>query len=214
MITPTMTYLPSIIENDGRAKTQFDLPSRLIQDRIVFLNGEVSSEMAYFINMQLMYLDSIEVKDINLYVNSPGGSVYDGLAMYDTINSLKSKVNIVVSGMAASMGAFLLSSGTGIRACTPEARVMIHSVSSGTGGTVHDQRIDMKETEFLQERLHTIMYNNAKDKITDEGKAIILEKTRMTEFNLESFTEFTSRDRWLSAKESIEMGLSDKVVGI
>jgi len=210
----TMTFLPSVIENDGRAKTQFDLPSRLIQDRIVFLNGGVSSEMAYFVNMQLMYLDSVDnTKDINLYVNSPGGSVYDGLAIFDTINSLKCKVNIIVSGMAASMGAFLLSSGTGIRAVTPEARVMIHSVSSGTGGTVHDQRIDMKETEFLQERLHSIMFDNSKDKITENGKAIILEKTRMTEFNLESFTEFTSRDRWLSAEEAIEMGLADKVVG-
>ena len=190
-------FLPSVIENDGRAKTQFDLPSRLIQDRIVFLNGEVTSEMAYFINMQLMYLDSVDkTKDINLYVNSPGGSVYDGLAMYDTINSLKCKVNIIVTGMAASMGAFLLSSGTGIRAVTPNARVMVHSVSSGTSGTVWNQLVDMDETVYLNNKLHEIMAKNSGGYFTPE-----------------SMKEFTKQDRWLSAQEAIDMGLADKIVG-
>lgn len=193
----SMLYLPSVIENDGRAKTQFDLPSRLIQDRIIILNGEVSSESAYFINMQLMYLDSVDnTKDINLYVNSPGGSVYDGLSMYDTINSLTCKVNIIATGMAASMGAFLLSSGTGIRACTPEARIMVHSVSSGTSGTVWNQLVDMEETVFLNDRLHDIMAKNSNGYFTKE-----------------SMKEFTKQDRWLSAAEAIEMGLVDKIVG-
>lgn len=161
------------------------------------LNGEVSSESAYFINMQLMYLDSVDkTKDINLYINSPGGSVYDGLAMYDTINSLTCKVNIVVTGMAASMGAFLLSSGTGIRAITPEARVMVHSVSSRTSGTVWNQLVDMDETVYLNNRLHKIMSKNSGGYFTEE-----------------TMKEFTKQDRWLSAQEAIDMGLADRIVG-
>lgn len=209
-------YIPTVIENDGRAQAQFDLPSRLLKDRIIILNDQVASVTAYGVNMQLMYLDNNnkEGKDINLYINSPGGSVYDGMSILDTINSLKCKVNIVATGMAASMGAFLLTTGTGLRAATPEARIMVHSVSSGTRGTVHDMEIDGEETKFLNNRLHTLMYNKMSEKITDEGKKIITETARMPEFNLETFIEYTSRDRWLSAQEALEIGIIDKIVGV
>lgn len=203
-------YIPTVIENDGRALTQFDLPSRLLQDRIIILNDQVANITAYGVNMQLMYLDNIDPsKPINMYVNSPGGSVYDGMSIYDTIKSLKCKVNIIATGMAASMGAFLLATGTGLRTCTPEARVMVHSVSSGTGGTVHDQRIDMKETEFLQTRLHTLMADKMVDKITPAG----LKLAKMKKCTPESFMEFTERDRWLSAQEALDLGIIDKIVG-
>lgn len=189
-------YIPTVLENNGRAITQFDLPSRLLKDRIILLNDQVADVTAYAINQQLMYLDSIQVGDINLYINSPGGSVYAGLSIYDTIKSLKSKVNTIATGMAASMGAFLLSAGTGVRACTPEARIMIHSVSSGSRGTVHDMRLDLKESEFLNDRLHAIMAEGTKGKFTKEQ--LLIE---------------TERDRWLSGTEAIEMGLIDKILG-
>lgn len=205
-------YIPTIIENDGRTLTQFDLPSRLLKDRIITLNDEVADITAYAINQQLMYLDSIGDGDITMYINSPGGSVYAGLSIYDTINSLNSKVNTIATGMAASMGAFLLSSGTGVRACTPEARVMIHSVSSGTRGTVHDMKIDQAESDFLNERLHTIMYEGLKDKITDEGKKIVCEIAKEREFNLATFIEYTNRDRWLGGNDAVTLGLIDRVV--
>lgn len=202
-------YIPTVIENDGRAKAQFDLPSRLLQDRIIILNDQVAPITAYGVNMQLMYLDSIDTKDITMYINSPGGSVYDGMSIHDQIKSMKSKVNVIATGMAASMGAFLLTTGTGIRACTPEARVMVHAVSSGTGGTVHDQRIDMKETEYLQTRLHTLMADKMEDKITPAG----LKFSKIKKFSVAAFEEFTERDRWLSAQEALDMGIIDKIVG-
>lgn len=204
--------LPTVIENNGRTLTQFDLPSRLLKDRIILLNDEVADVTAYSINQQLMYLDSILVADINLYVNSPGGSVYAGLSIYDTIKSLKSKVNIIATGMAASMGAFLLSAGTGVRACTPQARIMVHSVSSGTRGTVHDMKIDQKESNFLNERLHQLMFESLKDKITEEGKKIVCELAKEPEFSLETFIEYTNRDRWLSGEEAVALGLIDRIV--
>ncbi len=186
-------YIPTVIEHNGRSLAQFDLPSRLLQDRIIILNDEITDITSYGINMQLLYLDSKSNDNITIYINSPGGSVYAGLAIYDTINTLKSKVNIVGTGLQASMGAFLLCTVTGKRMVTKESRIMLHSVSSGTHGTVHDQKIDIRETEFLQDRLMELMANKSN-------------------LSVEAMEAMTMRDKWLSAKEALELGLIDEII--
>lgn len=187
-----MLLLPTVIEEHGGHKEQFDLPSRLLQDRIVVLYGEVSTESAYAINTQLMYLDAISKEPIKLYLNSPGGSVYDGLSITDIITTIESPVYTIGNGMVASMGAFILSQGDK-RYCTKNTRAMLHSVSSGYRGTVHDLKIDYEETSFLNNRLHELM-------------AVKMNKTT------EELLEITSRDNYMSAEESLEVGLIDEII--
>ena len=190
-----MTIMPSIIETIGRTKKGWDIPTKLYNDsNIITLFGEISDETAYSTITQLLYLDTIKTDTpVKLYINSPGGSVYAGLAIHDTIKNMKRKVDTVVMGMAASMGAFLLFSGTGTRSSLKNARIMIHSVSSGTGGTVHDQIIDLEETKYLQDKLMHLQsdYSNI---TKDEMK------------------ELTLRDKYLSPEKSIELGLIDKII--
>jgi ATP-dependent Clp protease protease subunit len=189
------TLIPMVVEQTARGERSFDIFSRMLSDRVIFLNGPVHDQMANLIVAQLLYLESVDPsKDISLYINSPGGSVHAGLAIYDTMQFIKCDVSTVCMGMAASMGAFLLSSGAkGKRVMLPEASVMIHQVSSGTQGTFMDQEIALQHTKHLNSRLHTIIANNC-------GQSY------------EKVLQDCSRDKWLTADESVAYGLVDKVV--
>jgi len=189
-------YLPSIIENDGRSLKQFDLPSKLFEQNIITLFGPVTDESAYSIISQIMYLDSKDdAEDINLYINSPGGSVYAGLAIHDVIKNSKKKVNTVCTGISMSMGAFLLFAGTGKRRSLPNSRIMVHSVSSGTQGTFHDMKVDFEETSYLQEKLMKMQTEFSKGKITEK-----------------EMLDLTKRDKYLTPEETLELGLIDEVI--
>lgn len=190
-----MGFIPYVIEQDGRSERSFDIYSRMLRDRIIFLGSDFNDSMASAIVAQLLFLESEDAeKDIYLYINSPGGAVTSGLAIYDTMNFIKPDVVTLCMGQACSMGAFTLCSGTkGKRMALPEARIMIHQVSSGARGTAMDMEISMRETLRLNERLHEIIADNC-------GKPV------------EQVKEDCSRDKWLSAAEALEYGLIDKVV--
>lgn len=187
--------VPMVLENTGRGERSMDLYSRMLNDRVIFLNGPVNDQMANLIVAQMLFLEAQDpTKDISLYINSPGGSVHAGLAIYDTMQFIKCDVSTTCMGMAASMGAFLLCSGAkGKRFILPEASVMIHQVSSGTQGTFMDQMISLRHTEHLNTRLHHIIAQNT-------GKTF------------EEVLNDCSRDKWLTADESLAYGLVDKVV--
>ena len=174
----------------------YDIYSRLLEDRIIFLGEEVTEMTANVVVAQLLHLANENPdKDIQLYINSPGGSVYDGLAIYDTMQYIAPDVQTIGIGLQASMGAFLLSSGAkGKRFVLPNARVMIHQPSSGTRGKVTDQEISLRESIALKERLATIMADNTGQKL-DKIKADM------------------ERDYWLSAADAVAYGLADEVIG-
>jgi ATP-dependent Clp protease protease subunit len=189
-------FLPHVIEKTGRSEKPIDLPSRLLQDRIIYFGTEVNSDTANIAIMQLLWLAADEPeKDIDFYINSPGGSVYDGLAIKDVIDSIPCKVNTVGVGMCASMGAYLLSAGTGTRKAMTNTRIMIHSVSSGTIGTFHDMEVDYEETKFLQDSLIQDISNFTNGKST-----------------VEELKAKTQRDYYMNAKEAIDLGLIDSIV--
>lgn len=189
------TLIPTVIEQEGRIERAYDIYSRLLKDRIIFLGDAVNEHTANLIVAQLLFLDNQDSKkDINLYINSPGGSVYDALAIYDTMNFVKSDVRTVGIGVQASAAAFLLSSGTkGKRMLLPHATVMIHQPSSGTRGKVTDQQIDLEESLRVKKLLEEIMANN-----TGQKPAKIHEDME--------------RDKWLTAEESVKYGIADKVI--
>ena len=191
-----MILHPLVIETVGRTKKTFDIPSKLYDQGIITLFSGIDDDLAYSIITQLLYLDTIKTDDpVNMYINSGGGSVYAGLAIIDTINNMKRKVNTVGIGICASMGASLLFAGTGVRSVLPNTRIMIHSVSSGTGGTVHDQIIDLEETKYLQEKLMIMA--------ADWSKGII---------SYDEVVEMTLRDKYLSPEQTLTLGLIDKIV--
>ncbi len=187
--------VPTVIESEGRYERAYDIYSRLLKDRIIFLGGEVNEASANIIVAQLLFLQAEDAKkDIFLYINSPGGSVYDGLAIYDTLQYLTNNVQTVGIGMQASMGAFLLSSGTkGKRFLLPNSTVMIHQPSSGTRGKVTDQEIDLKESLRVKALLNEIMAKN-------------------TGQTAERIHDDMERDRWMTAHEAREYGIVDKVI--
>lgn len=190
------SYLvPTVIEKSSDGERAFDIYSRLLNERIIFLGEEVSEHTANIVVAQLLHLAQVDPEaDISLYINSPGGSVYDGLAIYDTMNFIKPDVATYGIGLQASMGAFLLSSGAkGKRFCLPHAKVMIHQPSSGTRGKVTDMEIDLKETLEMKEMLAKIMAKN-----TDQKLAKI--KADM------------ERDYWMKPEEAVAYGLIDAVV--
>lgn len=188
--------IPHVIEKTGRSEKPIDLPSRLLQDRIIYLGDGVDSFTANIIIMQMLWLQADNDNEpINFYINSPGGSVYDGLAIKDIIDHLSCPVNTVGVGMCASMGAYLLASGTGERKATRNCRIMIHSVSSGTFGTFHDMEVDYEETKFLQDRLLEDIAGFTKGKSSVE-----VLKTK------------TQRDYYMNVDEAISLGLIDRVV--
>ena len=202
-----MPLVPMVVEQEARGERSYDIYSRLMKDRIVMLNGPVEDNMANLIVAQMLFLESEEPdKDINLYINSPGGAVTAGLAIYDTMQFIKCDVRTIVMGQAASMGSFLAQAGTaGKRVVLPESRTMIHRVSSGTRGTsgsVHVQNLefeDMKrsleESNRINQRL-TELYvrHNSAGKTYDE------------------LFETMKFDTFLSAEEAVENGFADKVV--
>lgn len=186
---------PIVIEDYGRGERAFDLDSRLLRDRIVFLGGQVTAESANDVVKQLLVLEAEDSdKDICLYINSPGGSVYDGLAIYDTMGHVKPDVQTVCMGLAASMGSFLLAAGTpGKRLALPNARIMIHQVLGGVQGSASDIEIQANETLYLKDRLNHLL----------------AEATRQP---LDRIEQDTDRDSFMSPEEAVKYGLIDQVV--
>ena len=189
-----MSLVPMVIEQTGRGERSFDTSSRLLNDRIVMLCEEVNDTTASLVVAQLLYLEAQDPdKDISLYINSPGGSVTAGMAIYDTMNYIKCDVSTICIGMAASMGAFLLSSGAkGKRYALPNAEIMIHQPSAGTQGQITDMAIHLKRLETIKKRMNKILSENT-------GKPI------------EVVTADCERDNFMTAEEALEYGLIDKV---
>lgn len=187
--------IPTVIEETNRGERAFDIYSRLLKERIVFLGEDVNHHTANIIVAQLLHLAYENPdKDIRFYINSPGGSVYDGLAIYDTMNYIKPDIQTIGIGLQASMGAFLLSSGTkGKRFALPSSRIMIHQPSSGTRGKITDQEIDLRESIFLKNELNRILAKNTGQKLTKIEKDV-------------------DRDYWMSAQEAVDYGLVDRVI--
>jgi ATP-dependent Clp protease protease subunit len=192
---PGSVLVPTVIETEGRMERAYDIYSRLLKDRIVLLGDPVNATTANLIVAQLLFLQAEDAKkDIFFYINSPGGSVYDALAIYDTMNFITNDVQTVGIGMQASAAAFLLSSGTkGKRIILPNSTVMIHQPSSGTRGKVTDQEIDLKESLRVKYLLEDIMVKN-----TGQKK--------------ERIHEDMERDRWMTSEEALAYGLIDKIV--
>jgi len=196
MNTPQNSIIiPTVIESDGRVERAYDIYSRLLKDRIIFLGTPVDQHTANLIVAQLLFLQNEDAKkDIFFYINSPGGSVYDALAIYDTMQFVTNDIQTVGIGMQASAAAFLLSSGTkGKRFLLPHSTVMIHQPSSGTSGKVTDQEIDLRESLRVKKLLEEIMARNTGQK-------------------LDKLHEDMERDRWLTAEEARKYGLVDKVI--
>ncbi|MGB4762606.1 MAG: ATP-dependent Clp protease proteolytic subunit [Candidatus Saccharimonas sp.] len=196
MTKPSNYLVPNVIVKTREGERGYDIYSRLLEDRIIFLGEEVTEHTANVVVAQLLHLANEDPdKDIQLYINSPGGSVYDGMAIYDTIQFIKPDVQTIGIGLQASMGAFLLSSGTkGKRYVLPHSRVMIHQPSSGTQGKVTDQEISLREVMRIKEELSEIMARNTGQK---------LEKVKAD----------MERDYWMSADEAVKYGIVDEVIG-
>ena len=190
-----MSYIPYVIEQDGRSERSYDIYSRLLKDRIVFLGDEVHSVSAGSVIAQLLFLEAEDPeKDIFLYINSPGGVITDGLAIYDTMQYIKCDVSTICIGMAASMGAFLLAAGTkGKRLALPNAEIMIHQPLGGAKGQATDIEIAAKHILRTKERLN----------------AILAERTGQP---IERIKEDTERDNYMSAQEALDYGLIDKII--
>jgi len=190
-----MSFIPYVVEQTSRGERSFDIFSRLLNDRIIFLSEEVNDTTASLIVAQLLYLEAQDPdKDIQFYINSPGGSVTAGMAIYDTMKYIKCDVATICVGMAASMGAFLLSAGTkGKRLALPNAEIMIHQPSAGTQGQITDMAIHMKRLQTIKERMNRIMAENT-------GRSI------------EEVTAACERDNFLSAEEALAFGLVDRVL--
>lgn len=186
--------VPTVIEQEGRMERAYDIYSRLLKDRIVFLGSDVNEHTANLIVAQLLFLDNENDKDISFYINSPGGSVYDALAIYDTMKYLRSDIQTVGIGVQASAAAFLLSSGTkGKRFMLPHATVMIHQPSSGTRGKVTDQEIDLRESLRVKRLLEEIMAKNT-------GKTV------------KKIHQDMERDLWLTAEAANDYGIVDDII--
>ena len=188
-----MSLIPIVIDKENDGERSFDIYSKLLKDRIIFLSGEIDDNLSNCVVAQLLYLDSLSHDDIYLYINSPGGSVTSGLAIYDTMNFVKSDVSTICFGIAASMGAFLLSSGKkGKRFILPNADVMIHQVLGKSEGQASDIKIATDRILELKSRLNKILAKNT-------GKSI------------KTIEKDTDRDNYLSADDAITYGLVDKI---
>lgn len=187
--------VPTVVEETAKGERAYDIYSRLLNDRIVFLGEQVDSHTANLVVAQLLYLAGEDPKrDIKLYINSPGGSVYDGLAIIDTMNYIQPDVQTIGIGLQASMGAMLLSCGAkGKRFLLPNARVMIHQPSSGTEGKITDQEIALKEGIYLKKKLAEIFAKNTSKK-------------------LEQVEKDMDRDYWMSAEEAQKYGIVDEII--
>ena len=190
-----MPLIPYVVEQTSRGERSYDIFSRLLNDRIIFLSEEVNDTTASLIVAQMLYLEAQDPdKDIQFYINSPGGSVTAGMAIYDTMQYIKCDVATICVGMAASMGAFLLSAGTkGKRMALPNAEIMIHQPSAGTQGQITDMAIHLKRLQVIKERMNKIMAENT-------GRTV------------EEVTAACERDNFMSAEEALAFGLIDKVI--
>ena len=191
-----MHLIPTVIEKEINGERSYDIYSRLLKDRIILLNGEINDDLANIIVAQLLYLDSENNEDINLYINSPGGSITSGMAIYDTMNFIKSDVSTICIGMCASMAAFLLSSGKkGKRLALPNSEIMIHQPLGGAQGQATEIKIAAERILKLKDKLNKILAKN-------------------TNQPLKKIEEDTERDHFLEAEEAKEYGLIDKVIEI
>ena len=187
-----MNIIPTVIEKSSNKEYAYDLYSRLLKDRIIFLTGEINDSVASIVISELLYLDNLSNEDIYLYINSPGGSITSGMSIYDTMNFIKSDVITIGIGMTASMAAFLLSSGN-IRYALPNTEVMIHQPLGGAQGQATDIKIAAERIIKLKEKLNQILAKN-------------------TNQPLEKIYNDTERDNFLSASEALEYGLIDKII--
>ena len=190
-----MSLVPYVVEQTSRGERSYDIFSRLLNDRIVFLGEEVNATTASLVVAQLLYLEAQDPdKDIQFYINSPGGSITDGMAIYDTMKYIKCDVSTICVGMCASMAAFLLSSGAkGKRLALPNSEIMIHQPSAGTQGQITDMAIHMKRLEIIKKRMNTILADNC-------GRSV------------EEVTAACERDNFMTADEAKEYGLIDKII--
>ena len=190
-----MSLVPYVVEQTNRGERSYDIFSRLLNDRIIMLSEEVNDTTASLVVAQLLYLEAQDPdKEIQFYINSPGGSVTAGMAIYDTMQYIKCDVSTICVGMAASMGAFLLSSGAkGKRLALPNAEIMIHQPSAGTKGQVTDMAIHLRRLEIIKKRLNHILADN-------------------TGRDIETVTADCERDNFMTAEEAKEYGLIDKVI--
>lgn len=193
--TQALGLVPMVVEQSGRGERAFDIYSRLLKERVIFLVGEVNDQSANLIVAQLLFLESENPdKDISLYINSPGGSVSAGLAIFDTMRFIKPDVSTLCLGMAASMGAFLLSSGAkGKRFALPNSRIMIHQPLGGARGQASDIEIQAREILYLREQLNRVLSENT-------GQLV------------EKIARDTDRDNFMSAEQAKEYGLVDRVI--
>lgn len=189
-----MNLVPVIVEKEANGERSYDIFSRLLKERIVFISGEINDSLANSVIAELLYLDSVNNDDISIYINSPGGSVTSGMAIYDTMNFIKSDVSTICCGIAASMAAFLLSSGTvGKRYVLPNADVMIHQPLGGAEGQATDIKIASDRIVDIRNRLNKILSKNTKRP-------------------LRKIEKDTERDNYMSATEAVEYGLVDSII--
>ena len=189
-----INLIPTVIEKEGQSERCYDIYSRLLKDRIIILNGEINDSLANSIVAQLLFLDSENHEDISLYINSPGGVITSGMAIYDTMNFIKSNVSTICIGLAASMAAFILSSGKkGKRYALPNAEVMIHQPLGGAQGQATEIKIAAEHILKLKDKLNTILAKN-------------------TNKPLEKIQNDTERDYFLTSDDALEYGLIDKII--
>ena len=189
-----MNLIPIIVDKEQNGERSYDIYSRLLKERIIFLSGEITDEMANTIVSELLYLDSINHNDISLYINSPGGSITSGMAIMDTINYIKSDVSTICIGMAASMAAFLLSCGQkGKRYILPNAEVMIHQPIGGVSGQATEINIAANRILRLKNKLNKILSKN-------------------TNKNIKEIEKDTDRDYYMNSNEALEYGIIDKII--
>lgn len=189
-----INLIPTVIETEGQSERCYDIYSRLLKDRIIILNGEINDSLANSIVAQLLFLDSENHEDISLYINSPGGVITSGMAIYDTMNFIKSDVSTICIGLAASMAAFILSSGKkGKRYALPNAEVMIHQPLGGAQGQATEIKIAAEHILKLKDKLNTILAKN-------------------TNKPLEKIQNDTERDYFLTSDDALEYGLIDKII--
>lgn len=189
-----MSLIPIIIDKEGNSERSYDIFSRLLKDRIIFISGEINDDLANSVIAELLYLDSIETKDIYLYINSPGGSITSGLAIYDTMNYIKSDVVTISVGIAASMAAFLLSCGKkGKRLALPNSEIMIHQPLGGVEGRATDIKIGAERIIKLKKKLNKILAEN-------------------TNQSLNKITKDTEIDYFMTSSEALKYGIIDKII--
>ena len=193
-VTQGLGLIPMVVEQSARGERSYDIYSRLLKERIIFVVGPIDDNVANLVVAQMLFLESENAdKDVQLYINSPGGSVTSGLAIYDTMQFINSEVSTMCIGQAASMGAFLLAGGAkGKRYCLPNSRVMIHQPSGGSQGQASDIEIQAKEILFLRKRMNAIMAEHT-------GKT------------LEQLAKDTERDNFMTANDALAYGLIDKI---